>query len=147
MGTASSSKQSPLFTAPAGVIGDGNPLEEFPLSLTGSLSFSSFTSSGTTASLLGAGVMLWLDPRLAAFFLARPLIGRVVEWSFGAPLVAGTEDFLKKPARDVWFLELEVDFFSEAGGAGVPLGVFAEGAIAFDKPRKISQTLCMDNEH
>lgn len=42
-------------------------------------------------------------------------------------MVAGPESFLRKnPAIEVWFLELEVDFFSEGGGAGVPLVILEE---------------------
>ena len=114
-------------------MGDGRLLEGlFPLASPGSgCSTSSWGSS--TASLLGAGVKLWLEP-LGAFFtlllLARPLTGRTALFGLAFPLaVFCIEAFLKNPAIEVWFLELDVDFLSEGGGAGAPLGVFAEPAI------------------
>ena len=51
--------------------------------------------------------------------------------TFGLGLILGSSDlFLKKPAMDVWFLELEFDFVSE--GVGVPRALVVdleEGAI------------------
>lgn len=132
------SSSNPLtpFTAHAGVIGDGKPFEVFAAILVGLTSSSSLISSGTTTSLLGAGVKLWLDPRLVPFFKC-PLIGKAVVFCCGilATGICEVGVFLKKPAIEVWFFELDVDFLREAGGAGVPLGVFAEGVIARLRPR------------
>ena len=59
------------------------------------------------------------------------LIGKEVPLIFGSPLALGSSDFfLKKPAMDVWFLELELDLVKE--GVGVPrvlLEDLEEGAI------------------
>ena len=67
-------------------------------------------------SLLGAGVKLWVD---APILRVELLIGNEVPLIFGARLPFGSSDFfLKKPAMDVWFLELELDLVRE--GVGVP---------------------------
>lgn len=83
---------------------------------------SASSSIPSTGSLLGAGVMLWVDPLedpVIAVLRAKLLMGNEVPLTFGAPLAFGSSDFfLKKPAMDVWFLELELDLVSE--GVGVP---------------------------
>ena len=86
-------------------MGDGRLLEDpFPFTSPGSgCSTSSWGSS--TASLLGAGVKLWLEP-LGVFFtlliLARPLTGRTVLNGLAFPLeVCCIEAFLKNPAIEV----------------------------------------------
>ena len=104
-----------------GVTGEGRVLEPFGLTgLIGLVSCSSFTSS--TGSLLGAGVMLWVDPPEDAAIVVlcwKLLIGSEVPLIFVFQLAFGSSDFfLKKPAMDVWFLELEFDLVSE--GVGVP---------------------------
>lgn len=78
--------------------------------------------------------MLWVDPRedtVIAVLRAKLLMGNEVPLIFGVPLAFESSDFfLKKPAMDVWFLELELDLVSE--GAGVPLALFEdleEGAM------------------
>lgn len=86
------------------MIGDGNVLEPLcPLRLIGPVSCSSFISS--TGSLLGAGVMLWVDPRedtATAVLCAKLSIGNEVPLIFGVPLMFGSSEFfLKKPAMDV----------------------------------------------
>lgn len=82
----------------------------------------------STGSLLGAGVKLWVDALVLRMEL---LIGNEVPLIFGARLPLGSSDFfLKKPAMDVWFLELEFDFVNE--GVGVPRLLVAdleEGAM------------------
>ena len=53
------------------------------------------------------------------------LIGKEVPLIFGSPLALGSSDFfLKKPAMDVWFLELELDLVKE--GVGVPRVLFED---------------------
>lgn len=83
---------------------------------------SASSSIPSTGSLLGAGVMLWVDPLedpVIAVLRAKLLMGNEVPLTFGARLAFGSSDFfLKKPAMDVWFLELELDLVSE--GVGVP---------------------------
>ena len=114
-------------------MGEGNELEPLvPLALIGLVLSSSLISSA--GSLLGAGVMLWADPpedTVTVVLCGRLLIGHEVPLTFGLALVFGSSDlFLKNPAMEVWFLELEFDFVSE--GVGVPrvLDVdFEEGAI------------------
>ena len=115
------------------MIGEGKVLEALcPLGLIALASSSSLISS--TGSLLGAGVMLWVDPpedTVTAVFRAKLLIGNEVPLIFGVPLAFGSSQcFLKKPAMDVWFLELEFDLVSE--GVGVPRALFEdldEGAM------------------
>ncbi len=78
--------------------------------------------------------MLWVD-RLENTVIAvlRPklLIGSEVPLIFGSLLSLGSSDlFLKNPAMDVWFLELELDLVRE--GVGVPRVLFEdleEGAM------------------
>ena len=114
-------------------MGDGKVWEPlFPLGLIGVMSASSLTSS--TGSLLGAGVMLWADPLedpVVAALDAKLLIGNEAPLIFGVPLAFGSSGFfLKNPAMDVWFLELEFDLVSE--GVGVPRALFEdleEGAM------------------
>lgn len=77
--------------------------------------------------------MLWIDPpedAVVAVLRAKLLIGNEVPLIFGFPLAFGSSDFLKKPAMDVWFLELEFDLVSE--GVGVPRALLEdleEGAM------------------
>lgn len=78
--------------------------------------------------------MLWVDPledTVIAVLRAKLLIGNELPLIFGVPLAFGSSDFfLKKPAIDVWFLELEFDLVSE--GVGVPRALFEdleEGAM------------------
>ncbi len=78
--------------------------------------------------------MLWVDPpedTVTAVLRAKTLIGSAVPLIFGVPLAIGSSDFfLKKPAMDVWFLELEFDLVSE--GVGVPRALLEdleEGAM------------------
>ena len=96
------------------------------MDLTGFVSSSSFISS--TGSLLGAGVILWVDPTedaAIAVLRTKLLIGNEVPLVFGVPLAFGSSDFfLKKPAMDVWFLEIEFDLVSE--GVGVPRVLFED---------------------
>ena len=113
-------------------MGEGNVLEPLvPLALIGLVSSSLISSAG---SLLGAGVVLWADPpedTVTVVLRGRLLIGKEVPLTFGLALMFGSSDlFLKKPAMDVWFLELEFDFVSE--GVGVPRALVVdleEGAI------------------
>lgn len=106
--------------------GEGRVLEPFCLlGLTGVVSSSSLISS--SGSLLGAGVMLWADPPEDAAIpaLRELLMGNEVPLIFGAALACGSSDlFLKKPAMDVWFLELEFDLVNE--GIGVPRVLFED---------------------
>ena len=108
------------------MIGEGRVFEaSCLLGLTGVVSSSSSISS--SGSLLGAGVMLWADPREDAAIpvLRELLIGNDVPLIFGVPLAFGSSDFfLKKPAMDVWFLELEFALVSE--GIGVPRVLFED---------------------
>lgn len=114
-------------------MGDGNVLEPLCLlGLIGPVTSSSLISS--TGSLLGAGVMLWVDPledKVVAVFRVKLLIGNEEPLIFGVTLTFGSSGFfLKKPAMDVWFLELEFDLISE--GVGVSRVLFEdleEGAI------------------
>lgn len=77
--------------------------------------------------------MLWADPPEDAAIpaLRELLMGNEVPLIFGAALACGSSDlFLKKPAMDVWFLELEFDLVNE--GIGVPRVLFEdleEGAM------------------
>lgn len=78
--------------------------------------------------------MLWVDPledATIAVLRAEPLSGKEAPLIFGSPLALGSSDFfLKKPAMEVWFLELELDLIKE--GVGVPRVLFEdleEGAI------------------
>ena len=78
--------------------------------------------------------MLWvdlLDDAAIAVLRAKLLMGKEVPLTFGIPLaLSSSAFFLKKPAMDVWLLELEVDLVSE--GVGVPRALFEdleEGAI------------------
>lgn len=78
--------------------------------------------------------MLWVDPpedAATAVLRAKLLIGNEVPLILGVSLMFGSSDlFLKKPAMDVWFLELELDLVSE--GVGVPRALFEdldEGAM------------------
>lgn len=114
-------------------MGDGRVLESLGL-----MEFTAFVSSSwfisSTGSLLGAGVILWVEPPNAAateVLRAKLLIGNEEPLIFGFPLAFGSSDFfLKKPAIDVWFLELEFDLVSE--GVGVPrvlLEDLEEGAM------------------
>ena len=114
-------------------MGDGRVLESLGL-----MEFTGFVSSSwlisSTGSLLGAGVILWVEPPNAAateVLRAKLLIGNEEPLIFGFPLAFGSSDFLlKKPAIDVWFLELEFDLVSE--GVGVPrvlLEDLEEGAM------------------
>lgn len=85
-------------------MGDGNVLEPLCLlGLVGPVTSSSLISS--TGSLLGAGVMLWVDPledMVVALLRAKLLIGNEVPLIFGVPLTLGSSGFfLKKPAMDV----------------------------------------------
>lgn len=115
------------------MIGEGRVLEAFGLiGITGFVSSSWLISS--TGSLLGAGVILWVEPpndAAVAVLRAKLLIGNEEPLIFGFPLAWGSSDFfLKKPAIDVWFLELELDLVSE--GVGVPrvlLEDLEEGAM------------------
>lgn len=103
------------------MIGEGRALEALGL-----MDFTGFVSSSlmisSTGSLLGAGVILWVEPpddAAIAVLRAKLLIGNEEPLIFGLPLAFGSSDFLlKKPAIDVWFLELEFDLVSE--GVGVP---------------------------
>ena len=103
-----------------------------PLALTGLVPSSPLISSA--GSLLGAGVMLWVEPpedTVTVVLRGKLLIGNEVPLTFVLPLKFGSSDFfLKKPAIDVWFLELEFDFVSE--GVGVPRALVVdleEGAM------------------
>lgn len=86
-------------------MGDGRLLEG-PLPLTSPRIGCRTSSLGSSAaSLLGAGVKLWLEP-LGAFFtpliLARPLTGKTALFGLALPLgVCCVEAFLKNPAIDV----------------------------------------------
>lgn len=85
-------------------MGDGKALAPLcPFGLIRLVSSSSLISSA--GSLLGAGVMLWVDPpedRVIAVLRAKLLIGNEVPLIFGVPLAFGSSDFfLKKPAMDV----------------------------------------------
>ena len=86
-------------------MGDGRLLEgPFPLTSTGSgCIISSWNPSA--ASLLGAGVKLWLEPLgdfFVPFILARPLTGKIALFGLTVPLVEGCiEAFLKNPAIEV----------------------------------------------
>ena len=78
--------------------------------------------------------MLWVDPiedTVIAVLRAKLLIGSEVPLIFGGLLSFGSSDFfLKNPAMDVWFLELELDLVRE--GVGVPRVLFEdleEGAM------------------
>ena len=52
-------------------------------------------------------------------------MGNEVPLIFGRPLALGSSDFfLKKPAMDVWFLELELDLINEC--VGVPRVLFED---------------------
>ena len=78
---------------------------------------SSLTSS--TGSLLGAGVKLWVEPPEVAVLRVKRLTGKEAPLIFGVGLRFRSSDFfLKKPAMEVWFLELELDLVSK--GVGVP---------------------------
>ena len=59
----------------------------------------------STGSLLGAGVMLWVDPledTVVALLRAKLLIGNGVPLMFGVALTLDPSGFfLKKPAMDV----------------------------------------------
>ena len=84
--------------------GEGRVLE--PLDLMGLAGLvPSFSLTASMGSLLGAGVMLWVDPledATSAFLCAEPLMGKEVPLIFGIPLALGSSDFfLKKPAMDV----------------------------------------------
>ena len=115
--------------------GEGKVLE--PLGLMGLAGLvPSVWLTASMGSLLGAGVMLWVDPLedgTIAVLRAEPLMGNEVPLIFGSPLALGSSDFfLKKPAMEVWFLELELDLINE--GVGVPRVLFddlEEGAIIF----------------
>lgn len=115
------------------MIGEGRVLEALGL-----MDFTGFVSSfwliSLTGSLLGAGVILWFEPpddAAIAVLRAKLLIGKEEPLILGFPLTFGSSDcLLKKPAIDVWFLELEFDLVSE--GVGVPrvlLEDLEEGAI------------------
>ena len=114
-------------------MGEGNVLEPLVrLALIRLVPSSSLISSA--GSLLGAGVMLWADPpddTVTVVLRGRLLIGPVVPLTFELALLFGSSDlFLKKPAIDVWFLELEFCFVSE--GVGVPRALVVdleEGAM------------------
>ena len=114
-------------------MGDGNVLEKICfLGMIPFVSSSSLISS--TGSLLGAGVMLWVDlpeDTAVAVLRVKLLIGSEVPLIFSVPLSFESSDFfLKKPAMDVWFLELELDLINE--GVGVPRALFEdleEGAM------------------
>ena len=106
----------------------------------------SFSFIASIGSLLGAGVMLWVDPledATIAVLRAEPLIGNEVPLIFGSPLALGSSDFfLKKPAMDVWFLELELDLVSE--GVGVPRVLFddlEEGAMILNAAQSTRDAL------
>ena len=86
-------------------MGDGRLLEApFPLTPTDSGCTTS-SSSPSAASLLGAGVKLWLEPLVdffAPLILARPLTGKIALLGLAVPLVEGCiEAFLKNPAIEV----------------------------------------------
>ena len=86
-------------------MGDGRLLEgPFPLTSTVP-GCTSLSSSPSAASLLGAGVKLWLEPlgdRFAPLILARPLTGEIALFGLAVPLVEGCiEAFLKNPAIEV----------------------------------------------
>ena len=74
--------------------------------------------------------MLWVDPPEDRVLRRAVLIGKEVPLICDVPLEVGSWDFLKKPAMDVWFLELEFDLVSE--GVGVPRVLvedFEDGAM------------------
>ena len=78
--------------------------------------------------------MLWVDPledTVVAVLRAKLLIGNEAPLIFGVPLTFDSSGFfLKKPAMDVWFLELEFDLVSEGVGVPrVPFEDFEEGAM------------------
>ena len=103
-------------------MGDGSVLEQLrPLGLMGTTSSSPMISS--KGSLLGAGVMLWVDApedtavAVLPILWVKLLIGNEVPLIFGFTLAFGSSDFfLKNPAMDVWFLELEFDLVREGVG-------------------------------
>lgn len=102
-------------------MGDGNVL--WKICFFGLIPFVSSSSLiSSTGSLLGAGVMLWVDPpedTVVAVLRVKLLIGSEVPLIFRVPLTFESSDFFwKKPAMEVWFLELELDLVSE--GVGVP---------------------------
>ena len=125
--------------------GEGKVLEPLdPMGLAG-LGFS-FSFIASTGSLLGAGVMLWVDPledATIAVLREEPLIGNEVPLIFGNPLALDSSDFfLKKPAMEVWFLELELDLVNE--GVGVPRVLFEdleEGAMILGVAQVTRDTL------
>ena len=120
------------------MIGDGNPFGEACPFIVAGFAGASSISSSTGASLLGAGVKLWSDPLgelFMRFFFARPLTGKTAPFDCVIPFAEICDcgvAFGKKPAMEVWFLELDVDFLSVEGGAGVPLGFLEEPAMITD---------------
>ena len=121
--------------------GEGKVLEPVGLTELAGL-VPSFAFIPSTGSLLGAGVMLWVDPfedATIAVLRAELLSGKEAPLIFGSPLALGSSDFfLKKPAMEVWFLELELDLIKE--GVGVPRVLFEdleEGAIILGRAQTI----------
>lgn len=115
----------------AGVIGDGSPIT---LSAAGKVScLFSWSSGSSNASLLGAGVKLWLDPLTVP--LGKVVLRGALAWdrTVAPNLGASTDFFWKKPKMDFWSLldcEPEVDFFSEGGlGVDADVGILARPAI------------------
>lgn len=105
------------------------------------------TSSSCKASLLGAGVRLWLDPRAVLDVLVDSFRSLVL---FKGPGVfeslVGTLDFaadastalvVKKLLMDLWLLfdcDPEADFFNDGEGfAGEPDEEFADPAIGIGR--------------
>lgn len=68
---------------------------------------------------------------MIAILRAELLIGNEAPLIFGVSLALGSSDFfLKKPAIDVWFLELELDLVNEGVGVlPVLFEDFEEGAM------------------
>lgn len=96
---------APTVASLAGVMGEGKPLA--PLALVGRTRTSSCISSSRTASLLGAGVRLWLDPRAGLEGLFRmPL----TDWGIIGSLV-GTLTFAAWPSRLLFWKKLAIDFW------------------------------------
>ena len=130
--------------------GEGKVLE--PLGLMGLAGLvPSFSFMPSIGSLLGAGVTLWIDPledATSVVLRAEPLIGNEVPLIFGSPLAFGSSDFfLKKPAMDVWFLELELDLVNE--GVGVPRVLFEdleEGAMILNAAQATRDALSSSNK-
>ena len=100
-----------------GVVGEGRPCAFLRFVGCGTSS----SSSASRASLLGAGVRLWLTlegPLWADFFFGDPIGREVVPSSLRAPFVDGGESvdrFWKKPRIDFWLFDdkVELDFLKE----------------------------------